>query len=493
MDRYDAILEQLKNARNRGVETAASRLEAAVESLKQLIKAAESTVQDALSDDAEEVLPLSEVEALIAELRSKEAPAVGISLDNLRILDSARSQSELLRALLPILTEHVGRAVVLVIRDGVISAWSGIGFSNGEKLRSWHGGLAASPDFQHLTETAKPLNIRPASDPLISKWLAGQTIPEEAVLLPISLRGKLMGIVYIDHDGDDPWNVEAAQALNAVACWLIDTLHHRSTVPTPTLAEVASSVSILTDSEVAEVFEPPPEPEVIEPSPEPVQPPSDAPSFDAAPVDEITFEPPVVEESGPPAEPEGPIEVEYDVEPELPPVGDVAADAGFDPSATVRVEVGEKLAMPEIPQEPDVVAPPSPEPVVAVEPPEPGTEARTTAPPPVQPVEPPSATREPVVAAGGEPDERSSEEEARQEEARRFARLLVSEIKLYNEDEVGRGRAEKDLGERLKEDIERSREMFEKRIPAEVRDGRDYFRDELVRILADGDADALGM
>ncbi len=502
MDRYDAILEQLKNARDRGIETAASRLEVAVESLKQLIKAAESTVQDALPEDAEEVFPLGEVEALIAEMRSKEAPAAGISLDNLRTLDSARSQSELLRALLPILTEHVGRAVVLVIRDGVISAWSGIGFSNGEKLRSWHGGVAASPDFQHLTETAKPLNIRPASDPLISQWLAGQTIPDEAVLLPISLRGKLMGIVYIDHDGDDPWNVEAAQALNAVACWLIDTLHHRSTVPTPTLAEVASSVSILTDSEVAEVFEPPPkpeaiepppEPEVIEPPPEPVQPPSDAPTFDAAPVDEITFEPTVEEESGPPEEPEGPIEIEYDVESESPPVGDVEADAGFDPSATVRIEVGEQLGMPEIPPEPDVVPPPSPERVVAVEQPDPGTDAGMTAPPPVQPVEPPSITREPVVAAAGASVERSSEEDARQEEARRFARLLVSEIKLYNEDQVGRGRAEKDLGERLKDDIERSREMFEKRIPAEVRDGRDYFRDELVRILADGDADALGM
>jgi hypothetical protein len=264
-------------------------------------------------------------------------------------------------------------------------------------------------------------------------------------------------------------------------------------VPTPTLAEVASSVSILTDSEVAEVFEPPPEPEVIEPPPEPVQPPSDAPTFDAAPVDEITFEPPVAEESGPSEEPEGPIEIEYDVEPEPPPVDDVAADSGFDPSATVRIEVGEQLGMPEIPPEPEVIPPPSPEPVVAVEPPEPSTEAGKTAPPPVQPVEPPSVTREPVVAAGGAPDERSSEDDARQEEARRFARLLVSEIKLYNEDEVGRGRAEKDLGERLKDDIERSREMFEKRIPAEVRDGRDYFRDELVRILADGDADALGM
>ena len=45
----------------------------------------------------------------------------------------------------------------------------------------------------------------------------------------------------------------------------------------------------------------------------------------------------------------------------------------------------------------------------------------------------------------------------------------------------------------IKEDIERSREMFEKRIPVDIRTGHNYFHDELVRILADGDADALGM
>jgi hypothetical protein len=107
------------------------------------------------------------------------------------------------------------------------------------------------------------------------------------------------------------------------------------------------------------------------------------------------------------------------------------------------------------------------------------------APPPVRPVEPPVE-----VAAG---TDQAPDEDARQEEARRFARLLVSEIKLYNEDEVERGRAGKDIGTRLQEDIERSREMYEKRIPADVRTGHDYFRDELIRILADGDADALGM
>ena len=69
----------------------------------------------------------------------------------------------------------------------------------------------------------------------------------------------------------------------------------------------------------------------------------------------------------------------------------------------------------------------------------------------------------------------------------------MSEIKLYNEDDVERGRTNADLYQRLKEDIDRSREMYEKRIPEEIRSAKDYFHDELVRILADGDSDALGM
>jgi hypothetical protein len=35
--------------------------------------------------------------------------------------------------------------------------------------------------------------------------------------------------------------------------------------------------------------------------------------------------------------------------------------------------------------------------------------------------------------------------------------------------------------------------MYEKRIPADIRAAHDHFRDELIRVLAGGDADALGM
>ncbi len=87
----------------------------------------------------------------------------------------------------------------------------------------------------------------------------------------------------------------------------------------------------------------------------------------------------------------------------------------------------------------------------------------------------------------------SSEASKRHDEARRFARLLVSEIKLYNEGKVEQGRKNKDLYERLKEDIDRSRQMYDERIAEDVRKGSNYFYEELVRILADGDAGVLGL
>jgi hypothetical protein len=77
-------------------------------------------------------------------------------------------------------------------------------------------------------------------------------------------------------------------------------------------------------------------------------------------------------------------------------------------------------------------------------------------------------------------------------DARRFARLLVSEIKLYNEQKVSEGRMQNDLYDRLREYIDRSREMYDKRVKPEVAQSYDYFHHELVNTLAEGDAGKLG-
>lgn len=91
------------------------------------------------------------------------------------------------------------------------------------------------------------------------------------------------------------------------------------------------------------------------------------------------------------------------------------------------------------------------------------------------------------------PVEVASEEERRlHNDARRFARLLISEIKLYNEQKVAEGRSQHDLYDRLREYIDRSREMYDKRVRAEVAARHDYFHGELVNTLAEGDASKLG-
>ena len=76
--------------------------------------------------------------------------------------------------------------------------------------------------------------------------------------------------------------------------------------------------------------------------------------------------------------------------------------------------------------------------------------------------------------------------------ARRYARLLVSEIKLYHESAVTAGRRDRNLLERLRAEIDRARRLYDERVPAAVLARTDYFDQELVRTLANGDASLLG-
>ena len=76
--------------------------------------------------------------------------------------------------------------------------------------------------------------------------------------------------------------------------------------------------------------------------------------------------------------------------------------------------------------------------------------------------------------------------------AQRFARLLVDEIKLYNQVKVSEGRKNKDLYDRLKDDIDKSRITFQKRYGNTAAGGADYFSQELVRSLAEDDISIMG-
>jgi hypothetical protein len=116
---------------------------------------------------------------------------------------------------------------------------------------------------------------------------------------------------------------------------------------------------------------------------------------------------------------------------------------------------------------------PTPEPISAIPAP--------ASPPPIQAAAPPQA-----------PPRLAPEEDETHRRAKRFAKLLVEEIKLYNEAKVGEGRQNGSLYELLRDDIEKSRASYEKRYGQTPAASADYFTQELIRILAGGNESLLG-
>lgn len=105
----------------------------------------------------------------------------------------------------------------------------------------------------------------------------------------------------------------------------------------------------------------------------------------------------------------------------------------------------------------------------------------------------PAPTAEVAEKAEGDAVSQVSGEDAEvHRKAQRFARLLVDEIKLYNQAKVSEGRKNKDLYDRLKEDIEKSRATYQKRYGNTAAAGADYFSHELVRSLAEDDSSLMG-
>jgi len=86
----------------------------------------------------------------------------------------------------------------------------------------------------------------------------------------------------------------------------------------------------------------------------------------------------------------------------------------------------------------------------------------------------------------------SAEDQETHRKAQRFARLLVDEIKLYNQAKVAEGRKNKDLYDRLKDTIEKSRATYQKRYGNTAAATANYFQHEIIRSLAEDDLSIMG-
>jgi hypothetical protein len=86
----------------------------------------------------------------------------------------------------------------------------------------------------------------------------------------------------------------------------------------------------------------------------------------------------------------------------------------------------------------------------------------------------------------------STDDQEVHRKAQRFARLLVDEIKLYNQAKVAEGRKNQDLYDRLKAAIEKSRATYQKRYGNTVAASGNYFQHEIIRSLAEDDLSIMG-
>jgi hypothetical protein len=84
------------------------------------------------------------------------------------------------------------------------------------------------------------------------------------------------------------------------------------------------------------------------------------------------------------------------------------------------------------------------------------------------------------------PDGLPPDERARHEKARRLARVLASDIAIYNREKKDRGIQEGNLVAVLGYEIKKSWETYKERVGAEFANSTPYFRDALNDMLAEG-------
>lgn len=98
----------------------------------------------------------------------------------------------------------------------------------------------------------------------------------------------------------------------------------------------------------------------------------------------------------------------------------------------------------------------------------------------------------PAPAAAVDVESLPDELQAMHKKAKRFAKVTVQELALYKKDEVAKGRQNKDLYRRFKEEIDKSKALYDERFQKIAGHNIDYLYDELVRTLAENDASLLG-
>ncbi len=112
-------------------------------------------------------------------------------------------------------------------------------------------------------------------------------------------------------------------------------------------------------------------------------------------------------------------------------------------------------------------------------------------PPPAVPLPgvavPQPAEQQPAVAEqAGIPPARTEADDAIINEAKRIARLIISEIKLYNQERIARAKSKKEVLDILRNDLIKGKQHYNTRVASKLPVGPDYFMESVKEILLGG-------
>lgn len=456
-------------------------------------------------------------------------------------INSQRSQADTLTALIRNASRFAPRVAFFVVRGGSANGWKASGFNNGlddDSVKT----ISLPVDKSSLVgrallsfETAVATGPGDDVAPVLGHF--GVPAPEKALAIPLVVRGRAAAVLYADSGADQSGN-DAQVSLNQaglevimdVGAMGIELLPTRRNEPVPTVPRGTTPLprkEAVPEPDHESVAQTPAESSAVPVPPPPAAAATDAPTAERVAVSGETRELPrpatgladfsspipptveaVVEPTSIAAEEVSAVRLPSPTgfageinwpEPAASSAGDhpvSQTEAGVDATDSAESEpvttaqTGETTVagtdFPSSPFDSPVIPPPQPNFEVAPEPTSRVTKPvpdgkplinneRETPPPP--PISTSSATET---------------EQRAHNDARRFARLLVSEIKLYNGSKVNDGRRNHDLYTRLAEEINRSRKVYEKRVSPAVAARFDYFYDELVQTLAEGDKEKLG-
>ncbi len=409
-------------------------------------------------------------EAAAESARTKASSDIALLKAAIDDIDDQRSQSDILSTLVNSAASFAPRIAFFVIKNERAMGWRARGLEGtvgDDAIREISLPLSADTLLSDVVRSRATWSGAPghnAEDHLLTNKLGGEP-PQRMVAVPLAVRGRAVAVLYADSAAlpSDAIKLEALETLVRVAKMAVELLS--VTRPAP-------------DTRPARIEQP-----AAQTAAEAEAPAAGTTETEDAPT-------PAVAEAEPPAETHSarPSSSMYDQWSSAPVAGEQApapsTEKTYDPDATLVQEVA--------PVQTDYQS---------------GGETPTAETTPVSSftAEQQPATSAPdfVAPLGGTsrrwgrgdealPIEVPDDEKRLHNDARRFARLLVSEIKLYNEQKVQEGRTQGDIYERLREDIDRSRQMYDKRVAPPVAARYDYFHQELVNTLAEGDPGKLG-